>query len=1589
MIRDPSANDSGHDPIAIIGAAGRFPQSKDLDEFWRNLIEGRDCVTEIPAERWNWRDYQSRGPDGTPVARWGGFMPDIDNFDAEFFGIPPRDAALMDPQHRIFMETVWAALEDAGYCPSLLGGRAIGVFAGAQLNEYKQLIGDRTNGNARAAIGNAHTMLANRVSGWFNFLGPSQTIDTACSSALVAVHRAVQALRNGDCEMAIAGGVSTILSAETYILSQHLGMLSPDGRCKTFDKNANGYVKGEGVGAVLLKPFRDALADGDNILAVIVATAENHGGRSNFMTAPNPAAQAELIRSAHAGAGIDPRTISYVEAHGTGMELGDPIEVDALKRAFRERAEEMGKSLPDRPFCGLATVKSNVGHLEPAAGIAGVLKVVMALQHRQLPPTLHVRDVNPYLHLEGSPFYLVTSAEPWEPVDDNGNSMSRRAAISAFGFGGSNAHAVVQEFLRPEPAASSREPMLVPLSARDEDRLRQAAANLCAFLRVATPDWGGLVHTLQAGRETMKESLVVEASSPEELLTKLATWQSGGAPSGVFRGSEAAKRMAAVSSASGAAPRRISLPTYPFARTRHWFDAERPATPAPSAAHDDIKKILAQLVADALYLEPGQIDDEIGFSELGLDSILAVELVKRINDRLGVDLRAARLYDCSNLRQLADLLTEPTTRDVPATPAVSEVGSRVLLRTLPGNPPAAAAVGAPASAIEEGMPLMELGRDRTGAAPVMAPFPALPTDIAIIGMAGRFPGARTPDEFWNHLANGDDLLSDIPVERWPAQHRDDPQLLASLRCRRGGFIDDVDKFDPLFFNISPREAEAMDPQHRLFLEEGWNAIEDAGYSDTSLSNRKCAVFVGAGGGDYFMHSAGNLSGQSAQFGMGNVPSILAARLSYLLNLRGPAVALDTACSSSLVAIHLACQSMWNGESEMALAGGVSLMTTPQTHVFTGDSGMLSASGVCRTFDDAADGFVPAEGVGAVVLKPLAAAMEDGDRIYGVIRGSGINQDGRTNGITAPSAAAQTALELSIYERFGIDPDTISYVEAHGTGTKMGDPIEIEGLTDAMRRHTARRGFCAIGSVKTNMGHALAASGMAGLIKVLLMFRHGKIPASLRCERENGQIDFSGSPFFVCKDLMEWPAMPGRPRRAAISSFGFSGTNAHLVLEAAPPVGHPPPPAATKRLFAVSAKTPAALARRLADHDAWLEGRGAAHSLDDISFTLNVGRSHFRRRAAFVASNREDLRTKLRAALAGDAPQSTDATGPLERVAQSYLGGGAVDWSISNPSGSGRRISLPTYPFEAKRYWIRPAEQAPIDELLSCVGKDLGGPASFWIPSVMGEIHWIARLSHDLGDRLAFYAFQRKSTQHERYESLEEVAAAYVAALRQVRPHGPYVLGGYSYGGVVAYEMARQLSESGEKISHLVLLDTYAPDSQLLTWLLSVPWGDFVLVNIANLLTAQWKGKADLDVSLFEDKDEQAQAEIAARQLKARCNLPQSESELAGFLRDTLRMVQLERRLVGNYRAQQYTGEMRVILFRSAGGFTGQSDELQVPEQFRGAEERDHGWTAWLPAPPHVVEIAADHFTIAREPALSEVSRQLAGFLTIETKTHYA
>jgi acyl transferase domain-containing protein len=496
--------------------------------------------------------------------------------------------------------------------------------------------------------------------------------------------------------------------------------------------------------------------------------------------------------------------------------------------------------------------------------------------------------------------------------------------------------------------------------------------------------------------------------------------------------------------------------------------------------------------------------------------------------------------------------------------------------------------------------------------------------IAIVGLGCRFPGgARGPRSFWQFLCDGVDAIEEVPPDRWDAQafYDPDPTTPGKMNTRWGGFLNDVSQFDAEFFGISPREAERLDPQQRMLLEVSWEALEDAGLAPDRIRGSKTGVFIGRMTDDYSRIHPNDRRYIDVYSGLGNAASLAPNRLSYFFDFHGPSIAIDTACSSSLVAVHLACQSLRAGESDMTLVGGVNLILTPDNTIVYSQAGLTSPDGRCKPFDAQADGYVRGEGVGVVLLKLLSRAIAERNQIYAVIRGSAVNQNGRhSNGLTAPSQKAQVEMLREAYSRSGVSPGQVQYVETMGLGTALGDAIEAKALGEVLSAERVSGEPCAIGSVKSNFGHLEAAAGMAGLIKVALSLKHRQIPPSLHYARPNPYIPFDELPLRIQQRLEPWPRR-GLPALAGVSSLSISGANAHVVVEEAPtvePVGGVRP----WHLLLLSAQTKSALETATANLANYLR-QTPQPQLADVAYTLQVGRSAFDHRRFVVCQGIED------------------------------------------------------------------------------------------------------------------------------------------------------------------------------------------------------------------------------------------------------------------------------------------------------------------------------------------------------------------------------
>ena len=1375
--------------IAVIGMSGRYPGADDLEAYWDNLAHGRHSFSPLSEERLRLWGESGRNSSRTPQSSTAGYLTHIDRFDHLLFHLSPAEARAMDPQERQLLQVVWQCLEQAGYTAERLKRQcgAVGVFVGAMWDEYQhQSSPPAADANGGVFATALHSSIANRISYYFDFDGPSLAINTSCSSAMTALHLACESIKRGECQAAIVGGVNLLTHGYHLDTLTRLNLLSKDGECRPFGAQASGWVAGEGVGALLLRPLGDAERYEDGIHGLIRGTAIGHSGRTTRFGAPQAARQADAMRAALAVAGLAAEEIDYVEAAATGAGLADAAEADAIQKVFQGRSA----ATP----CLIGSVKANIGHLESACAMSQVMKVLLQMKHGRIAPTRNAQPVSPLIRLSEAGFAIAHEARPWPErgsgASPNGMQAPKRALINALGATGSGGHLVVEEYHAPAVRRTSGEAQgspkeIIVLSAASAAQLEELGRRLASCLvrhrELSVADVG---FTLRMGRVELAERCAIIADSRDDLLDKLGSWLAGAEDAGnLFRGcvdlhaavlEEAgygdAQRICAgwVQGAkvdwsrwNRGCGRTVSLPTYPFAEDAHWVRrteaAARPAesAPAPAAQMDGptgdllapTEQWLKTVFAEVSEIPASRISVQTPLEQYGLSSLMIQRLNVRLEEQLG-ELSPTLLFECRTLHELAVCLIS---RHAEALRGLASLAARPASEQRSGEAVGAAGPQLPQDGRQNPQGLQDSqdlqgpqdrhdredrqnrpGRqdpqNRQAAGEANKAADGTASDIAIVGLSGQYPKARNVAELWENLKAGVDAISEIPAERWDMHKYYDARknIPGKTYSKWGGFIDDCDKFDPLFFNISPREAERMDPQERLFLQTAWHTIEDAGYNREELHRRlqgRVGVFVGVMYGEYqLFNEADECQGILSSYGS------IANRVSYLLDWHGPSMAVDTLCSSSLTAIHLAAESIRRGECAAALAGGVNLSLHPSKYIAHAQLTMASTDGHCRSFGEGGDGFVPGEGVGAVLLKPLDAAVRDGDHIYAVLKASSLNHGGKTNGYTVPSPVSQGELIADALRKSGIAPETIGYIEAHGTGTSLGDPVEIAGLTRSFAPYTTNRQFCAIGSIKSNIGHLEGAAGIAGVTKILLQMQHGQLVPSLHAERLNPHIRFDTTPFYVQRELAEWPQPMGpegpQPRRACISSFGAGGAGAHLILEQhMPPQEADRKPAAQPFLFVISAKKEARLreyAQRLLA--ALQEGCYSDADSADWAYTLRVGREPLEQRLAVVAGSLGEFADKLVRFAAGEvsipgvyrgnAKDNRDTwglfadeeelnemldkwmlRGKLDKLAELWVKGGPIDWSRYAPDEGARRIGLPGYPFAQERYWlpVRPAQ----------------------------------------------------------------------------------------------------------------------------------------------------------------------------------------------------------------------------------------------------------------------------------------------------------
>ncbi|SHO44484.1 non-ribosomal peptide synthetase [Anaerocolumna xylanovorans] len=1148
--------------IAIIGLSGRFPDAADLSEYWDNLKNQKRSITKLPLRRkelWNGADLREE-------EYYGGYIEDIELFDYELFHMSLLEAKNLDPQERIMLQMVYECIEGAGYTIEALHKKAnkVGVFIGSMWNDYEHYGVEKYRNTKVADIASLHSSIANRISYYFNFCGPSLAIQTACSSSMTALHIACESIKSGECDMAVVGGINLISHPYHLEALKSQNIIAMNGEVKLFSDYSTGLVCGEGAGAVLLTRLTKAIEEEDLIWATIKNTAIANYGKTTRYGMVSLAKQKELIAELLKRADINPDSIQYVEASAAGLAIADVTEVQALSELFAENGLS-GKN------CLIGSVKANIGHLESASFLSQLCKVILQMQQEEIVPTILDTAVNPLIHLDKIPFQFAGQLQKW-PVIQKDSASLYRALINSFGASGSIGSAIVEQFKPVEcERAENKSETAILLSAACEEQLNEYIKRIANYIKkyphldirdvaytLSQRTHADLVRVVFLCRDTKDLTQLaanyLQGETSDRRMIRKDTWISRAEERDLTNLQKDAFHWTNQSEEAGIfvsviKANKIYLPVRPFNKMVCWnskiaeFTNEKAddssssepvgVTDKAESEADELVEYLVNVYAMISEIPVSKIDCRMPLENYGLSSIIISRFNKVLEQELSIK-SSTLLFEVQTLLELSELLLADYRGNI-MNSKMSELVKKdsvkaPMTENITGTKSATEEQRAEEQKTEEGY---------------------FREDIAIIGLGGIYPDADNLEELWSNLEEGRDSIIEIPLERWDHKAYFENDHKGNVYANWGGFLHNMEGFDPLFFQISPKEAMLMDPQERKFLEVVYHTLEDAGYTKKSIHEKyqgNVGVYVGAMFQDYQM-----LSGKSAEeesyIATGAVGASISNRISYILDLHGPSMTVNTMCSSVLTCLNLAVQSIHSGECRAAIVGGVNLIVHPNKYVLHCQNRMLSTDGKCRAFGKDGDGFVPSEGVGAILIKPLSEAINDKDHIYGTIKGIKINHDGKKNGYMVPSPVQQGNLIKSVLEENHIPPETITYAEAHGTGTKLGDPIEIAGLSYAYKDMTDKKNFCSIGSIKSNIGHCESAAGIASITKVLLQMKHKMLVPTIHCDELNPNIDFDNSPFYVQKKLAPWKVSQDQSlRRASVSSFGAGGVNGYLILE---------------------------------------------------------------------------------------------------------------------------------------------------------------------------------------------------------------------------------------------------------------------------------------------------------------------------------------------------------------------------------------------------------------------------------------------------------
>ncbi|MBR3772655.1 MAG: SDR family NAD(P)-dependent oxidoreductase, partial [Clostridium sp.] len=1474
-----------NEKVAIIGMSCRYPKSNSLEEYWSNLINGKNMITEVTKDRWDISKHYSEDKSipNKSYSKYAGFLDDIYGFDADYFGISEEEAAAIDPYHRIMLELSDELFKRAGYQQDELNGSATGVYIGGGESNYfsKNFEHLAKEYERHIVVNTIPNMMAARISDYYNLKGPAECVDTACSSSMVALHHACQGITSGDCDMAIVGGIELILNEYYHVAFSKAGILTKGKEAYVFDERADGTVLGEGAGLVLIKSYEKAVKDGDQILAVIESTAVNNDGHTMGLTVPSMEGQKAVIEKAIERSGISPRDIVYLETHGTGTLLGDPIEIKAASDVFRKYTD-------DKQFCAVGSVKSNMGHLLRGAGIAGLIKIVLSLQNKMIPPTLNCTKPHPRFQFAKSPFYPITEPRKWEDTE-----QTKYEAISAFGFGGTNCHAILGEFKAPQNYQRRREGFSLGRFSKkqyrinsrepegnetvgnemnyrygeayleahqgdnpfeDQNRKPQVLLGVTLFamaadvavkrypaqvahvqrLFLSTPvtvypsenvtvkimEHGeheirlrgiieksngevftameGVISSNAVGRQTavsisklldsfrisIKKDRIytgMEALRGEALQTidKLYIGEKKSAGELILteemRGDQRSFRMHPAFLDAGFmvafrgmqdtrlhegrkagvwipvmakdfylyhnVPERcicqaelvsvkndmttvnlifvdyngvVLAELKEFSAKYVYYGEKSSKEPVKEASvksakaetitnksvqivvdnkdmpsvKTKIKAYLAGKISEHLEEPSCKLNTTTNFMELGIDSTSLIALAEEIEKEIEIELYPTIFFEYQNIEEMTEYFSKEH----------KEAFDKYLATQLSNMNEAESSLN---EAEKPNIAQNKAEERKEEKAVYVEPLPDSSEmmheqtvvdkePVAIIGMSGRFSGVGEElEDFWNVLKECRSEICQIPGDHWDVTDWYDTERSASSKTysKWGSFIE-VDTFDPAFFGISPREAVWMDPQLRLLMETVYHTLEDAGYAG-KVGGTQTGMFVGCCLKDYWEEILRRNIPIADYQANSSLASSLSGRLSYLFDLHAVSMTIDHACASSLSAVHMACKAIQQGECDMAVAAGVNLLLSPIHYVNASKAQALSPTGRCHSFDESADGYVPGEGVGALLLKPLSKAIADGDRIHAVIRGSATNHNGKANNPTSPRMAMQVELLKKAWKDANIDPSTITYVEAHGTGTKIGDPIEMDALKQAFREYTANQNICAVGTVKSNLGHLEGAAGIAGVIKTILCMKHKCIVKMPEFHRANPYLKLADAPIYINEQNQYWETEPDTPRRAGVSAFGLSGHNTHVVLEEYPVELTEAVVAETASYACVlSAKNEQKLRTQAKNMLRFVMNAHGVYQLRDICYTLACKRESMDKRFGCIISSLEELEKVLQAYLDGEEyREETVQSMQMKKALDDWIAKKPVNWEQFYAVKECKVLTLPLYPFAKEHYWM--------------------------------------------------------------------------------------------------------------------------------------------------------------------------------------------------------------------------------------------------------------------------------------------------------------